>query len=128
MIPPDGLYQNEHYPDSQPVLTPKASAGPLDLPAESMANMDRVYWVLILRKELIDSGNLIETDEMRKEFKKLSKAAKTTVKDHLLDAPKMAAPAPLSAAVRTPAGDYVPPPDRKSLAAGEKDDEPDTPF
>jgi hypothetical protein len=96
-----------------------------------MANMDRVYWVTVLRPQLIADGNLIETDEMRKEFKKLSKVVKTPGKDHLRVAPETIPPAPLSAAVRTPAGDYVPPPvDFKARASGEKDEpEPgDVPF
>jgi hypothetical protein len=85
-----------------------------------MANMDRVYWVCVLRPQLIADGNLIETEDMRKEFKKLSKGQKTPTK-------VLERPAPLSAAVRTPAGDYVPPPvDFKARASGERDEpEPD---
>ncbi len=136
----DGLIGHDDFPPETPVLAPKPPDGPLDLPAESMANMDRVYWVLTLRKELIDSGNLVETDAMRAEFKKLSKVKPKLScssdchehshpggKDAGVSAPPGALfPAPLSAAVRTPAGDYVPPPvDFKVRASGERDDPDD---
>jgi hypothetical protein len=132
MIPPDGLHTNADYPDSQAVLAPKPPAGPLDLPAESMANMDRVYWVTVLRPQLIADGNLIETDEHRKEYRAMMKAQKNKPQSNAELTKIVAAvkASPLSAAVRTPAGDYVPPPvDFKARASGEREDDPDSvPF
>ncbi len=118
MIPADGLHTNADYPPEVPVLST-----PRKVIDYGVADFDRADWVLRIRPALIASGNLIETEEHRKEFKKLSKA-ETHPKVSQSVAP---VPAPISAAIRTPAGDWVPP-DRKSAAAGEKDDEPDTPF
>jgi hypothetical protein len=111
MIPPDGLHTNADYPETQPVLSPKAPAGPLDLPAESMANMDWVYWVTELRPMLIAAGNLVETEEHRKEYRAMMKAQKNKPQSNAELTKIVAAvkASPLSAAVRTPAGDYVPP-------------------
>jgi hypothetical protein len=107
----DGLIGHDSYGPDVPVLAPKPTAGPLDLPAESMANMDRVYWVTVLRPQLIADGNLIETDEHRKEYRAMMKAQKNKPQSNAELTKIVAAvkASPLSAAVRTPAGDYVPP-------------------
>ncbi len=111
MIPPDGLHTNDSYPDDTPVLST-----PRKVIDYGVADFDRRAWVLTIRPSLIAAGNLVETEEHRKEFRAMTKAAKKE---------PTSTPAPLTQAVRTTAGDFVPPVDRKSMAAGDKDDQPE---
>ncbi len=107
----DGMIGNGDFPESQPVLST-----PRKVTDYGVADYSRADWVLRIRPGIIAAGNMIETEEHRKEFRAMTKAAKKE---------QSAPPAPLTQAVRTPAGDFVPPVDRKSMAAGEKEDQPE---
>ncbi len=62
--------------------------------APTVASMDRVYWVTVLRPQLIASGNLIETPAMKEEADKIRR--------------QIARDSKKQPAVLTPAGDWVP--------------------
>lgn len=62
----DGHIGNQHFLASTPVLAPPP---PTPVPPEEPSILgDRVFWVTVLRPQLIAAGNLIETDEHRKEL------------------------------------------------------------